>query len=214
MSRWAHIRAVLVAFHVLAVVLMALPAPSGGMRRSAWKDPTVQAELTAWADRLGQDHQVFEDRLWEVATAFMDLRHAVLAPFQPYYRYAGTTQSWRMFVAPHRYPARLHIDIDRGEGWEPVYVARHPEHDWLGHHLDHDRMRSAVFRYAWKHYRRMFRLFSDWLAIEAARDFPEASRIRVRYFKYKTLSPAEALAGAEPEGHWLEGEIRMLEPRR
>ena len=213
-TRWPHIRAALVAVHVLAVVLMAFPAPSGGMRRSAWKDPTVQAELHTWADRLGQDREAFEDRLWGVAVGFMDARKTVLKPFQPYYRYVGTTQSWRMFVAPHRFPGRLHIDVREDGAWRTVYVARDPELDWLGHKIDHDRMRSAIFRFAWKHYRKWFRDFADWLAVEAARDFPEAELVRLRYYKYRTLSPDEAAAGMEPEGDWLRGEVRQLEPLR
>ena len=44
-SAWAHIRTLFIAVHLLAITLMALPAPSGGMSRSAWKDPTVQAEF-------------------------------------------------------------------------------------------------------------------------------------------------------------------------
>ena len=44
-NRWPQIRAVLVGCHVVAVLAMATPSPSAGLRRSSWKDPTVQAEL-------------------------------------------------------------------------------------------------------------------------------------------------------------------------
>ena len=49
---WPHIRALLISVHVLAVILGALPAPSGGMKRGAWRDPTVQDEFAAWRGRL------------------------------------------------------------------------------------------------------------------------------------------------------------------
>ena len=107
----ANLLALLVAAHLLAITLQALPAPGGGMSRSTWKDPTVQAEFDAWRVRLngwGWDGTTaqLEDQLWDFAKGFMERRDQVLTPFKPYYKHAGTTQAWRMFVAPHRYPAR------------------------------------------------------------------------------------------------------------
>ena len=56
----------------------------------------------------------------------------MLRPFGRYYAYCGTGQSWRMFVAPHRHPTALHVDVrERGE-WRPAYVERDPHHRWLG----------------------------------------------------------------------------------
>ena len=111
-SRWDQVRAVFITIHLVAITLMALPNPSAGLQRSAWRDPTVQQEFAIWRARLGQvglemEAQEFEAQLWEFASQFRDVRQALLAPFDPYYRH-GTWQSWRMFVAPHRYPARLH----------------------------------------------------------------------------------------------------------
>ena len=41
-------RAVFVAYHIVAITLQALPAPAGGMSRTAWKEPTVQGEIASF----------------------------------------------------------------------------------------------------------------------------------------------------------------------
>jgi len=218
-SLWRQLRALLVMVHVVAVMLAAIPAPEGGMNRAAWKDPTVQDELNSWAARLraaGLDlsDEEFQAGLWSLGTRYSAARKLVLRPLQPYYRFLGTNQSWRMFVAPHRYPARLHIDIEEGGRWRPVYVARSPEYRWLARQLDDDRMRAALFRYAWPAFAKGWRSFSAWVATRAATDFPDAQRVRLRYDKRRTPSPVEAQAGQQPPGQWIRTRIIELEPLR
>jgi hypothetical protein len=204
---WPHIRAVLIVVHLVAIAIKAFPAPGGGMKRGAWKDPTVQAEFDAWRGRLsvvGVDvsAEEFEERLWQFATGYNNGVKSLTGPFDPYYRYCGTWQSWRMFVAPHRHPARLHIDVETAGEWQPIYVGRSEVHEWHREQFDHDRFRSAHFRYAWGPYASTFKQFGVWVAKEAAVDFPEARRVRLRYFKYRTPSPLEVREDIAAEGHW------------
>ncbi len=213
-SLWPHLRALLITAHILAVIAAAIPAPAGGMRRSAWKDPTVQGELQAWADRLGVEEKTLEDGLWEVAGEYMKTRQKILAPLRPYYRYLGTDQPWRMFVAPHRRPAKLHIDIERDGQWSPIYIARDPQHAWRGDLLDSARFRAALFRYSWKHYRSSFRQFASWIASAAAADFPSASRVRLRWYRYKTPSPAQVREDNIPTGAFEHALVFDLSERR
>ncbi len=215
MSAWRHVRTLLVLAHMLAISLMAFPAPSGGMNRSAWKDPSVQAEFKAWRQRLaGWGYELtaeqFEEELWQVASTYMGARTAVLQPLNPYFMYAGTWQSWRMFVGPHTHPARLRVEVERDGAWELVYEGRSWEHTWNSAIFDHDRMRSAVFRYAWARYARTYPRFVDWVAREAREDFPEATRVRVSFFKYRTRSPAEVRAGVPVEGEVILPKVRTL----
>jgi hypothetical protein len=205
---WPHVGGALLLFHVTAVVLAAIPAPEGGMQRSAWKDPTVQGEFDEWYLRArslgyGGDRAAFEESLWSFAVAYTRARGQILAPFVPYYRYAGTGQGWRMFVAPHRFPARLTIDVERNGAWETVYVERSPTATWLASVFDEDRMRSATFRYSWPQYGKTYTQFCAWIQGRATRDFPDAHRVRVRYFKYRTRSPQEVLAGEPERGDWI-----------
>ena len=203
-----HLRAAFVLFHLVAIFLMAVPAPGGGMSKSAWSDPTVQAEFEAWTNRLNESgvaitQEELEEKLWVLAKGYMEKRNGVIEPLRPYYKYTGTTQSWRMFVAPHRFPARLHIAVRQGGVFEPVYIARDPERSWRAKQLDHDRMRAAIFRFSWRPYRRYYESFTVWVAKRAAEDFPDADSVRVRFFKYKTLTPEQVQAGEEPDGEWI-----------
>jgi len=197
-------RALFVAAHLFAVTFMALPSPGSGLTRSAWRDPTVQGEFRSWTELLGRVGIVvtvpeLEETLWGLATRYEAVREAVLWPLDPYYRYLGTWQSWRMFVAPHRYPGRLQIRIEDADGWRVIYEARSPEATWRRRWFDHDRMRAAVFRYSWKHYRNSRRYFTDWVARQVAADFPDADRVEVSFLRFQTPSPEQARSGRAPQ---------------
>lgn len=218
MSAWPHVRAGLIALHLFAITAMALPSAGGaGLRRASWSEPTVQDEFATWTARLnalgwqGTSEQL-QDTAFTVVRSYEDARGAVLAPFDPYFRYCGTWQSWRMFVAPHRYPARLHIDVQQDGVWRPVYEARSGTYTWRARQLDHDRFRSAIFRYAWPQYRRGYRQFVTWLTAQARTDFPEARRLRVRFYKARTPSPSEVRDGHEPDGRFVNARVVDLAP--
>jgi hypothetical protein len=212
-----HLLAAFVAFHLFAVTFCALPSVGSGMNRSAWAQPTVQGEFRAWTERFrafGVEVTVaeLEDFLWEFASGYEGVRDQIMRPLRPYFRYTGTWQSWKMFVAPHRYPGRLEIEIDDGGGWQPVYVARSVEHAWLARWFDHDRFRAATFRYAWKHFRGTRRQFADWVADRAAEAFPDARRVRVSFVRYRTRSPDEVRGGVPAAETREFAEVRPLSP--
>ncbi len=199
---WPHLRVAFVLFHIVVITLMAIPAPGGGMQRSSWKDPTVQAEFATWTELLNSlgaelTKKELEDGLWELSLAYMARRSDVLDPLRPYYRYTGSQQSWRMFVAPHRWPAKLRIDLKTHDAWETIYLARDPDLDWRARQLDHDRMRSAIFRFAWKSYRGSYNSFTRWVADRAAKDFPHATHVRVLFLKQQTPSAKQVREGFE-----------------
>ncbi len=213
---WEHIRGVLILLHIVAIALMALPAPQGGMKKNAWKEPTVQAEIQAWSSRLNRigyetTPAELETDLWEIATDFMGVRKTVLRPLQPYARFLGTQQSWRMFVAPHRYPTRLHVEIkEPGQDWQTIAIYQDPEHPWKAELFEHDRFRSALFRYGWKSYGGARQLFNEWLAREAAAEFPEATHLRTRWYKTQTPTPEMAREGEEFEGKFVLSKTLVL----
>lgn len=202
---WSHLRALLIAAHIFAVLALAFPAPAGGMNKAAWADPTVQGEFRAWAGRLTAlgrptTSEELEAYLWDFAVAYMKQRKAILKPMMPYYRYCGTYQSWRMFIAPHRNPARLHIEVRQDQQWQSVYIARDPDHRWMADTLDNERFRAALFRYAWKQYRGTYRQFGEWIARKLAEDFPEADRARLHWYRYHIISPERIRSGESHEG--------------
>lgn len=218
-GRWPQIRAALVALHVVGVILMATPSASAGLKRSLWKDPTVQQELAAWHERFAAmgaswTRAEMEDRLWEFAVGWEETRSLLVKPWKPYGTYLGASQSWRMFVAPHRFPTRMSIDLEEGGVWRELFEERSPEHQWRREIFDHDRMRSAIFRFGWPQYKKSWEGFARWVARLAADEFPSATRLRARMFKYKTLPPERARAGEDPEGTWQQEQIVALGPLR
>ena len=214
---WPQFRAAFVAFHLVAVILSAVPAPEGGMIRSAWKDPSVQIELQAWNQRLSflhLDDEAFEQSLWDFASAYMEAREQILLPFRPYYAAAGTRQSWRMFVAAQRFPSHLYIEVLEGSTWRLVYEQDTPGATWMKEVLEHDRMRSATFRYSWRAYAAGYKKLGAWLADVAAQDFPAASALRTRWYRQRTPSPKEVLAGTIPAGTFHSPQVYDLKAIR
>ncbi len=207
MTAWPHIRAVLVALHVVAITAMALPAvPRTTAMASTWADPTVQEEIRAWAARLHLEPAMLEERARRGARHLIQARDAALAPFGPYYRHCGTWQSWRMFVAPHRYPARLEIEVKRDGAWHTLHRAGDPNTTWHRAQVRHVRMRSTAFITAWERYADERSRLADWVARTVAAEDPNASAIRLRYWKQRTPAP-----GAPPEqGTWIGIEERQL----
>lgn len=217
---WPHLRAGLVAAHIGAVIVLAIPEASGvPQSREAWKNPTVQAELVAWADRLTElgidtDAPTLEDDVYEAARTWTELVTTVRAPVQPYATYLGVRQSWRMFVAPHRYPATLHVELEQDGRWQPLYDARSHAHGWRADQLDHVRVRAVLFRYGWSRYARHYQAFARWLAARAAHDFPSATRVRIQMEHFRTPTPQEARAGTIPAGTLEQTIVLELEARR
>ena len=199
----SQLRAALVALHLAVITFAAMPSAGSGMNRSAWKQPTVQGEFDAWTERLrgfgyeGTSAEL-QDSVWAFASRYESARSAALRPFRRYFEICGTWQSWKMFIAPHRFPGRLEIEIDEGAGFTPIYVARSATYDWRARWLDHDRFRAATFRYAWDHYKQPRREFADWVARGVASDYPQALRVRVSFVRYRTRSPEEVRGDVHP----------------
>ena len=217
---WAHLVAVYVLFHGASILIGSIPSTDAALDRDAWDDPTVKSEFAAWADRLGWigvnvEPESLEDAAWRFANGWASMRRMANAPFETYQRYTGTWQSWSMFVAPHLYPSRLCIDVRDGDGlWRNIYTARSDEQDWRRGQFDHIRMRSAIFRYAWPQYRGQYEQLADWISDRAAIDFPDADRIRVRFFRFKSPSPRELRDGAPIVGDDVRVVVKSLDERR
>jgi len=210
----------LIVAHIVAISIMAFPSPGGGLNRRDWKQPTVQAEFDAWNERLrafgwtGTSSEL-QDELYGIARSYASAHHQLKKPFYRYYECCGTAQSWRMFVAPHMHPSRFQLRIRQEKVWYVIYEARDPDHRWMGHVLDHDRMRSVLFRYGWgKKYPKTYEQLGDWLARHAAVDFPDAEVLQVRYASYRSLSPEQVRSGERPKIRWQRSRIIQLGPFR
>lgn len=208
---WPHVRAALVSFHVIAIVLAAIPAPAGGMNRRNWKDPTVQAEFQAWGGRLGVDPKSLEDALYRFAKGYMSVRDLWLKPVDPYLELTGTDQPWRMFVAPHRHPSRFRVEVataTSGPEWELLFEERNPDASWRASFFEDERIRSILFRYSWPEYSSESRQLCRWIARRVFEERPDADRVQCRYRKARSPSPRDAREGVEHEGTW--SQVRVV----
>lgn len=215
-----HLLGAFVLFHLVAITLGATPSVRAALSRAQWRDPVVQEELGQWARRLDDvgvwvTKRQLEDFLWEVTVGWTRVRDGVVGPFEPYLRVTGSRQPWRLFTAPHRYPSRLEIAVrPRGGAFRDVYVARSDEHDWQRRRFDDVRFRKAIYMYGWSSRQKAWRQFTRWVAREAARDFPDAAEVRVRFWRYKTPSPDDVLARRLPRGHARYARVLDLEELR
>ncbi len=207
-AAWPQVRAAVVAFHLVAITLSALPSPEGGMNRATWADPTVQAEFAAWAGRFGMEPKVFEERLWELASSYGSGYRVLLTPVRPYENLVGSEQSWKMFVAPHRFPTRLEIAArPKGGAWEVLFYESSPTATWRREVLRLERLRSAIFRWGWPNYATAWSKGCTAIAKLALDDFPKMDEVRCRFWKAKSPSPAEARKGDLPAGKWTSARL-------
>lgn len=207
-SAWKH-RFVyaFVAFHVIAITLAALPAPPEALEREDLSTGEEAENLAAWSKRLSQcglavSQSELEETLWHAAEKYKKIRKEILAPFQPYYKFCGARQGWKMFVGPHRTPSRLHIDIQENGVWRPIYIEGSRKHNWLRSRLNHEHWRTALFTAVYFQKQRPLKEFVGWAAERAALDFPEAEKLRLRVYRFRTLSPSEVKKGRHPQGQF------------
>ncbi len=188
-----------IAAHVTLITFMALPAVSRPVSKSDIWDPTVRAEIVGWASTLRRHgYRPNNDRViegvWEVANLAHKGRAVVLAPFDPYSRWLGTWQAWRMFVAPQRFPVRFSVEVQVQGLWRVVYRDVGPE-SWGADLLRGERGRSLVFSTGWTGAQMGRERFGRWLANEVLGDHPEATAARVRYQRVALRPPADVIAG-------------------
>lgn len=184
----AHLRAVLVLAHLLAITVAACPAPRGLRRAdlsSAELSPVVQvfAALSAPLVPLGLP-AAGEARVWALSQSMLSARGALLRPLQPYFQLAGCEQGWAMFGTLNHRPGRLEIwgsTAAEGEGaWEPLYIAADPDHDWNARVFRQERMRAWVNPLSWRRSRDRLARLADWVAAEVAASPAHADLVRVR----------------------------------
>ncbi len=205
--RWPHIRAVLVALHLMSVVILSIPSSAALLNRRGWKSENAKAEFRNWAARMrhvGWDvsPEEFEASLWRVNVAMGKWRDRVAWPFEHYSRLTGARQGWQMFATPQKVPAELHVDVLVDGQWQPLVRPRDPESTWRLRQREHNRVRKQLGRFARTFYPKRYELVARWFATAAARDFPDATQVRVRLWRYASLPPERVLAGEQPEGRY------------
>ncbi|MCA9707358.1 MAG: hypothetical protein KDK70_16005 [Myxococcales bacterium] len=204
---WPHVRAVLVGLHVASLVVLSLPTEGAVHARHRWQTANARSDLRQWAERLSRwgwttDEHQLERTLWDAGTAYLRIQEPLAAPFEWYARVSGSRQAWHMFASPQRHPAELHVDVEQDGRWRPIYRPHSDEHAWNRSQFEHNRFRKFLGRFARGFIPRDYDQTARWVATQAAREHPQAARIRVQLYRYDTLPPARVRAGEVSEGRY------------
>ncbi len=204
---WPHVRAVLIALHVISLVVLCLPNAGAVHDRRRWRTDNARADLRQWAQRLRSwgmdtDERRLARTLWSVGGAYLQVQRPLVAPFAWYARWSSSRQGWHMFASPQRHPAELHVDIERDGHWETIYRPHSDAHAWNREQFEHNRFRKFLGRFARGFVQSHYEHTARWVAARAAADNPNATRVRIRLYRYATLSPDQILSGATIEGRY------------
>ena len=189
-------------FHVVGVTLMALPTPSGYMNSALWTDPNLTSQFDTWArllTRVGIEMtgEEVKERSRRAGMAIQSTRQMVLTPFEPYLNAVGARQSWRLFAAPGRVPARLQVDISDAatgeDSWQQLYLTGDEPYAWRPELFTHHRFRKLMTRTTRRGDEPRFERLARWFAAETAKDFPEAKRVRFTLTRDR-IPPPDQLA--------------------
>ena len=204
---WPQIRAALIAAHVASIVVLSVPGKGMLTNPRAWDTPNARAELAAWSDRLGRmgiatSPEALGADVLRIGTAVGTWRDRIAWPFSHYAQLTGARQGWQMFLRPQQHPAELHVDVLVDGQWQALVRPWDPESTWRARQRAHNRVRKLLGRFARTFYPSRYDSVARWFARHAARDFPAATDVRVRLWRYRSPSPAQRMAGTLPEGHY------------
>jgi hypothetical protein len=216
-KRWRRLRAVAVALHVVAVLVLSMPSSLKLGDRRRWDRPRTQREFALWAKRLSTlglplTTAELDARLWRWAQGYLAVRERIAAPLHPYAYYCGVSQGWGMYKSPQREPHRLRVEVRDEDGWRVVHEGRSDAHDYRREQFDQHRMRKLVGRLISRP--QVFDDMAGWIARQVARDFPRASHARVRGVRFRALPPARRRAGERPATRVAREAIIELQPLR
>jgi len=140
-----------------------------------------------------------------------------MAPFRPWLRYTGTEQAWQMFVAPHRHPTRMQLQVHKPgteeEGWETVFEERSETYTWRAERFSSERLRASIFRWGWPNYQTAWKqackVFADELFVERA----DIDQVRCRMFRRSSPSPEQVRSGSPDPGKWTYVLVHQRDPQ-
>lgn len=207
----SHLRAGALALVIGIHMWVALPLKTEVTPRSL-ANPVAQEELQHWAERLnGWGMEITADelqtRVIEHGATVGGFRAATLKPLRPALRITGTGQSWGLFTYPNTYPHRLDVTVLGDQGWQLIYRALDPEHDWRAQTFTYRRVRGVYDDSSFQK-ARSYEHFCKTVAQWAADDFPDVTAVRVSMTKSHVTLPGKPL---DPET--TERMIRVCTPQ-
>lgn len=210
MNAWRRARpqlwAVFILFHSVAIIMLALPGDAL-VGRSRWASTNTKSDFAGWSralNKLGVQNTPEQLGKWVygVAEGYVRARRAVIGPFERYRDATGSKQGWAMFASPQRHPVEVHVDAFEAGVWRPLYRSRQSE--WMSTQMDHARLRKLVGRFAREYRDNVFDELARFLGRRALADFPNVERVRVRLYRWDSLSADRVRAGEKPSGKYTQ----------
>lgn len=197
---WPEVRAALLAFHVVAVALLAIPG--AGLRSTkGLRSRTLQADVADYAARLGMTPAELTGVIESVAAKALVVQRG-LAPFELYAQVTGAKQGWAMFASPQRHPSEVHVEGRGADGrWVFLYRPHDPEATFMGGFMRHNRVRKFTGRFARAARRSNYDGLAAHLARRACMEKEELAEVRVSLWSYPALDRAAVERGERPRGH-------------
>ncbi|MFZ5478072.1 MAG: hypothetical protein ACOZNI_14955 [Myxococcota bacterium] len=200
-----HVRAALIALHLVAIVGMAIPSPRGFSSGAAIEQGGTARAMAAWEEGLatvGVPAELTRGALIAGGRLLERAEGRFERAFAPYVRFAGVKQSWRMFSGSPPRAARFEVWIREGGAWRVVYRALDPDARWRAGLWEDGRVRGMVHTLAGERFAAWWEAFAHSVARRAAVDFPAADAARIQRVRLRLPAP-EALGTA---GRLTEGE--------
>jgi hypothetical protein len=216
---WDWLRLLLVSVHIFAITVPAVPSPPSALTPKKLQERGAQQAIGGLSDALGTiglelSAEALGGLVMTLANGVISAREAASRPFAPYYRHAGTRQSWRMFSRVADRPARLEVHRAEGEAWEPLYVALGPEHAWAARTLRSERFRSMINNFASRSGRSTYLGLVRWLTCRRLAEGHAGERLRVQLRRLAVPSPAVLRARGgliEKAPYWVEERVVSAE---
>ena len=199
-----HIRAILILLHIFAINIIAFPTPRGALSKKHVQKADIQESMKLWHNLLfykaltDRSVEQFSEDLVATGRWLVKSQKELSEPFVPYYRYAGTRQSWQMFGYVQHTAGVLNIMLNENDEWRPLYVDLDAEYQWKSTLLNQERVRASRSLFAQKRFKKRYELFSQWMAQAALEEFPNATEVRV-FYQQRTIPKPDTLRKKGPK---------------
>lgn len=199
-----HLRAIIILLHVFAINIIAFPTPRGALSKKHVQKADIQESMKLWHNLLlykaltGRSVEQFSGDLVATGRWLVKTQKNLSEPFIPYYRYAGTRQSWQMFGYVQHTAGVLNISLKEDDEWKPLYVDLDENYQWQGTLLKQERVRASRSLFAQRRFKKRYDLFVEWMAQAAFTDFPNATEVRV-FYQQRTIPKPDKLRTKGPK---------------
>jgi hypothetical protein len=188
----AHVRAGLIAIVLLANVVRAIPFPVA-MTEAELHEEWRQDDIEMWRGWLGKagidvTHETIEQGLMSWTALSGKVRKTLRAPFDPLFDTLALDQAWALFASATTKPDRLVVEARRDGQWTVLFRRLDPCCTWRDDQLRYRRIRG-IWDGQKDHTRPAYRFFSEWVADEVFREYPDADAVRVELERTHSVYP-------------------------